>query len=189
MANRTLRILFVATLVVVLGGILFSRSVGLRPDATSAGTSESPAGDNQELARLYDQDQSDRAAEEKTDWTVVAPRDKAREARAKELYSNDMLHTGADYYHVAMILQHAPTPEDYLLAHELCVVAITKGNEDAKWLAAASEDRFLMTLGRPQRFGTQYRADDPNGDFRLYKMEPGVTDAVRKAMDVPSPKQ
>ena len=43
-----------------------------------------------------------------------------------------------------MILQHGGGPEDYLLAHELCVVAIGRG-EERKWLAAASEDRFLMT--------------------------------------------
>ena len=44
-----------------------------------------------------------------------------------------------------MILQHGGEPEDYLLAHELCVVAIGRGEERAKWLAAASEDRFIMT--------------------------------------------
>jgi len=56
-----------------------------------------------------------------------------------------------------MILQHAEAPEDNLLAHELCVVAISKGNFEAKWLAAASEDRFLMRIDRPRRFGTQFR--------------------------------
>jgi hypothetical protein len=191
MANRTVKTLLVVTLVVVLGSILFSRSIRLHPDVThpSVVASASPAGDNLELARLYDEDQSDRTPEDKIDWKVVGPRDKAREARAKQLYTGDMLQSGADYYHVAMILQHAEAPEDYLLAHELCVVSVTKGNQDAKWLAAASEDRFLMSIGRPQRFGTQYQAAGPNGDFQLYKMEPGVTDVVRRAMNVPSPKQ
>jgi hypothetical protein len=30
-----------------------------------------------------------------------------------------------------MILQHASTPDDYLLAHDLSVIAISKGEEKA----------------------------------------------------------
>jgi hypothetical protein len=85
-----------------------------------------------------------------------------------------------------MVLQHAPAPEDYLLAHELCIVGISKGEERAKWLAAASEDRFLMSIGRPQRFGTQYRKERPEAPFQLYQVDPGVTDELRRAFNVPS---
>ena len=60
-----------------------------------------------------------------------------------------------------MVLQHASRPEDYLLAHEFCVVALAKGEKSARWLAAATEDRFLMNLKRPQRFGTQYFSSGP----------------------------
>ena len=110
--------------------------------------------DSEELARLYEEDQSDRKAGLQIDWEVVGPRDKMREARVKELYTRGQLRTGKDYHRAAMVLQHAQTPEDYLLAHEPCVIAIFKG-VDARWLAAASEDRFLRSIGRPQRFGTQ----------------------------------
>ncbi|MBV9389727.1 MAG: hypothetical protein JOZ78_25170 [Chroococcidiopsidaceae cyanobacterium CP_BM_ER_R8_30] len=141
---------------------------------------------NKELTRLFLQDQSDRkpANGKPIDWTVVEPRDRAREARVKELYTTDRLYTGPDYYHAAMILQHALMPEDYLLAHELCVVAISKGVEDAKWLAAASEDRFLMSINRPQRFGTQYRSMD-NQPIHLYEVTPAVTDSLRHDFNVP----
>jgi len=101
----------------------------------------------------------------------------------------DRLQTGADCYHAAMILQHGDIAEDYLLAHELCVVAIVKGEDRARWLAAASEDRFLMNIGRPQRFGTQYRSEGVGGTVRLCEVEPGVTDELRSAMDVPSLKE
>jgi hypothetical protein len=151
-------------------------------------SSASKPADNAELALMYQEDQSDRmpADGKPIDWKVVAPRDKVRETRAKELYTANQLKTGADYYYVAMILQHAATPEDYLLAHELCIVAIIKGEERAKWLAAASEDRFLMNIGRPQRFGTQYRTEGPGGPLRLYQMGEGVSDTLRAAFDVPS---
>jgi hypothetical protein len=165
---------------------LHSLSVPSRMAAAPPG--KAPAEDNKELAQLYREDQDDRKPAD-IDWSAVQPRDRKREARVKELYTEDRLRTGADYYHAAMILQHAPTPEDYLLAHELCIVAIGKGEERAKWLAAASEDRFLMMIGRPQRFGTQYRADGPDGPMQLYKVGPGVTDELRRAFAVPSLKE
>lgn len=142
---------------------------------------------NEELARIFKEDQSDRMPKDgkAIDWKIVGPRDKARLARVKELYEQNGLQTGADYFYAAMILQHGEVPEDYLLAHELCVVAISKGEARAKWLAAASEDRFLMNIGRPQRFGTQYRSDGPKAPVLLYTMGAGVTDELRRAMEVP----
>ena len=101
------------------------------------------------------------------------------------LYKTGALRTGNDYYHAAMILQHSQRPDDFLLAHEFCIVAVAKGNRRALWLAAATEDRFLMNIKRPQRFGTQYRSvgDAP---LALYQMGSGVTDALRAELKVPT---
>ena len=85
-----------------------------------------------------------------------------------------------------MVLQHANKADDHLLAHELCVVALAKGEREARWLAAAAEDRFLMNIGRPQRFGTQYRSVGPNDPVKLYEVGPGVTDGLRHEMGVPT---
>jgi hypothetical protein len=150
---------------------------------------QSPAPqDNPELLKMYSEDQSDRRDAEKIGWEKISQRDEARKARATELYRADALKTGADYYHAAMILQHGGEPEDYLLAHELCVVAIGKGEERGRWLAAASEDRFLMSLRRPQRFATQYAPDPPgtDGPIKLYKVDEGVTDGLRREFKTPT---
>jgi hypothetical protein len=185
MKNLTVKVLLILNLI-TLAGILFrpsfvSRSVAAQPTATPVSE------DNRELARLYQEDQADRTPENERllGWKTITARDKARENRVKELYAKNGLQTGADYYHTAMVLQHADLPEDYLLAHELCVVAIGKGEQRAKSLAAKSEDRFLMEIGRPQRFGTQFVSQN-NGPFRLYTMGTGVTDELRRLMDVPS---
>jgi hypothetical protein len=116
--------------------------------------------ENPELVRIYNEDQSDRMPVEgkPIDWGIVGPRDITRRARVMELYKSGQLLTGDDFFHAALVLQHGQEPEDFLLCHELCVAAIIKGNVPARWLAAASEDRFLMNLGRPQRFGTQFRS-------------------------------
>jgi hypothetical protein len=146
------------------------------------------AQDNPELARLYEQDQADRSPEEgqAIDWEAVSRRDREREARIKQLYEAGEVRTGKDYHRAAMVLQHAPKPEDYLLAHEFCVVALAKGERDARWLAAAAEDRFLMNINRPQRFGTQYRSSGPDEPVTLYEVGPGVTDELRREMGVPT---
>ena len=167
---------------------LFSLIILQYTTSTNALTQSSP--DNAELARLYREDQSDRepADGKEIDWSKVAPRDKARLARTKEIYQENQLNTANDYYHAALILQHGNVPEDFLLAHEFCVVAISKGRNDkyTRWLAAASEDRFLMNIGRPQRFGTQYQAIPANAPYKLYKVDEGVTDELRRQMSTPT---
>ncbi len=149
----------------------------------------SPPQDNQELRRLHDEDQADRSPRDSNpiDWAVVWPRDRARLSRVKTLFSEDGLRTANDYYHAAMILQHGDAPEDFLLAHEFCVVAITKGknDKDTRWLAASSEDRFLMNIGRPQRFATQFRSEGA-GPLKLYPVDTTVSDSLRRLMDAHS---
>jgi hypothetical protein len=174
---------------IVLVLLALSHRLGAAGEAPRAAQqTESPAAsDNAELALLFHDDQSDRQTPsgKAIDWKIVGPRDKARQARVKELYKSDLLLTGDDYYHAAMVLQHGEEPEDFLLCHELCVAAIINGNKNARWLAAASEDRFLMNIDRPQRFGTQFRSigDSP---MTLYKTDDGVTDTLRKPFGVPT---
>jgi hypothetical protein len=173
----------------VAAAVVLAWELCLRPTLTplASGKPAAKEKDSEELSKLHEEDQADRKPKggKPIDWAAVGPRDKARLARVKELYRAGKLQTGADYYHAAMLHQHSLEPADHLLAHELCVVAIGKGDKRARWLAAASEDRFLMNIGRPQRFGTQFQASG-GGPFRLHKVEEGVTDALRKEFAVPT---
>ena len=143
---------------------------------------------SEELAQMFTEDQSDRTAQS-IDWDTVRPRDAARLGRVKQLYHGQAIQSGENYYHAALILQHSSVAEDHLLAHEFCIAAISQGVDMAKWdvlwLAAASEDRFLMNIGRPQRFGTQYRSEGPGGAMTLYNVDAEVEDTLRSAMNVP----
>jgi hypothetical protein len=149
--------------------------------------SEAAAPDNAEVAAIFQEDQSDRkpAAGAAVDWSVVTPKDRAREARVSALFAAGTVRTGKDYFRAAAVLQHGPAVDSRLLAHDLSIVAVTKGELYAKWLVAATEDRFLMEIGRPQRFGTQYRSDGPGRPLRLYDVDPSVTDELRREFDVP----
>jgi hypothetical protein len=149
--------------------------------------------DNEEAARLFSEDQSDRLSKDgkPLDWKVikkvVVPRDRARRKRVLELYAAGELRTTKDFVHAGIVLQHGEKPEHYLLSHELCITAVFKscGSEEDSWvslanqLAALSEDWFLLSVGRPQRFGTQFRKG------RLVKIDQGVTDEVRKIWNFP----
>jgi ketosteroid isomerase-like protein len=139
-----------------------------------------------ELQSLFEEDQADRAPGKPLDWETIGVRDEAREQRVKELLRAGSLQSGADYYHAAMILQHATEPDDYLLAHDLCVIAIGKGEQRAKWLAAASLDRFLGAIGRPQRFGTQFVSKRSFHPPRLAPVDPNVPDQLRRELNVPT---
>ena len=160
-----------------------------------AGSAVVTVKENEEVARLHAEDQSDRQPKDgkPIDWQVVGPRDEVRQKRVRELYMAGELKTGKDYFNAGMIFQHGEKPEDYLLCHELCVTAVFKSGRSeraswlptAKWLAAASYDRFLLSIGRAQRFGTQFSSEGPNSPMRLDKMEEGITDELRKVWGVP----
>ncbi|NVM77379.1 hypothetical protein FHW83_003185 [Duganella sp. SG902] len=141
-----------------------------------------------ELAKLYKEDQADRdsSSGQVLDWEAIGIRDERRELRVKQLLAAGPLGDGTAYYHAAMVLQHASTPDDYLLAHDLCVIAISKGENKAKWLAAASLDRFLLAIGRPQRFGTQYQSKRAFLPPQLATVDPNVPDMLRSELDVPT---
>src|SRR5437868_800634 len=137
--NALAKLLNLAATLFIAISVMAQRENEKQTAAQSA--AQSVGQDNQELVRLMAEDQADRTPPpgKSIDWDTVAPRDKARLARAKELYAGNQLHTGSDFFNAALILQHSDTPDDYLLAHEMCVVAISQGNAKAKWLAAASE--------------------------------------------------
>jgi hypothetical protein len=171
---------------------LFSRAVctaialvSVPPSATTADTAA--RSDNVELKRIFVEDQEDRKpGVVGIDWSVVGPRDQTRLKRTPELYQCGSLRTGADWLHAALIMQHGIDPDDYLLAHEMCVAALAEGEKGAMSLVAATEDRFLISICRKQRFGTQYEAAGEPGKFRLAVTDPEVTDELRAAVGAPS---
>src|SRR5436190_18221317 len=127
MLNHFARLSFVL-IVLPISGIALRPLFTLLTVQARSGTLQSPK-DNRELKDLCDQDQSDRTPTggKSIDWALVGPRDKARLRRVKELYMQDLLNTANDYDCAATFLQHGQAPEDFLLAHEFWVVAISMG--------------------------------------------------------------
>ncbi len=140
-------------------------TLGLAGDGVTQASGDS-AGDpllSEELREMYEEDQSSRA-----NWQDLTPEemsemingDKERRERVLDILATEKLTTADDYFHAAMILQHGEVPEDFLVSHVLSTIAGFKGHSAAKWLSAASLDRYLHRIDRPQIFGTQYRNVD-----------------------------
>ncbi len=159
-------------------------AVGARRSPATPMAAASSRMDDADLRRMYEEDQSDRSSGS-TDWAVVEPRDRARREQVRRHLAEGKLATGNDYYHAAMVLQHGDHPHDFLLAHDLAVAAAIMGQAHARWLAAASEDRFLRRVGQPQRFGTQFRKDG-DGPWYLENVDATVPHSLRRVMDVPA---
>lgn len=145
------------------------------------------AGLHPELLAVYEEDQRDRSpGPGGIDWQQVAPRDRERLQRVREILATGAPLTPDDRYHAAMVLQHGEAREDFELAYELSRRAAEEDADHphARWLAAAALDRALIADGRPQRYGTQSVREGER--WVLAPVDPTVTDAERDAWDVPT---
>jgi hypothetical protein len=58
-------------------------------------------------------------------------------------------------FYAAMILQHGKKPNHYKLAHELALEAAKHDVQNAEWLSKATYDRWMLSIGKPQKYNTQ----------------------------------
>lgn len=138
---------------------------------------------NTVLLRLFEQDQADREA--RLPASALTQRDSERRNTAKKVLAKATLKTADDFYHAAVIFQHGTNASDFAKARSLALKALELDNDHslARWVAAAAEDRRLMAIGKPQLYGTQFKATD--GHWELYDVDPRITDAERAKWNVP----
>lgn len=113
-------------------------------------------------------------------WKAIEVGDLRREERVRELLRANQVITSQDLDAAALIMQHGGDPDDYLLARELSILSCAKGGFHS--LPALAEDRYLHSIKRLQRFGTQFGWGG-NGEptFRDVDLEGEyvVTDSLR----------
>ncbi|MGU3456636.1 hypothetical protein ACLBV5_10010 [Brevundimonas sp. M1A4_2e] len=138
--------------------------------------------DNPALTALFDADQKARQDHHLDLLEGMADAERLAETRA--MLERGEIRSGADYYRAAFIFHHSREADDILKAHVLATAALAQGHQDAAWIAAASLDRYLQRIGRPQIYGTQYihiGAETPRGAF-----DPDfMPDSVRRDTRVP----
>ncbi|MDW7693037.1 energy transducer TonB [Flammeovirgaceae bacterium SG7u.111] len=113
------------------------------------------AQDNQRLMYLAEQDQSDR----KQNNLEVSKNDRTRLNEVKSIFILGGVNTSKDFFNAALIFQHGDNPEDYKKANDLAqkAVELDPENKDARFMIAQSMDRYLLSINKPQIYGTQRR--------------------------------
>jgi hypothetical protein len=149
-----------------------------------------PPSSHPELAVLAEEDQAVRRGQ------AVARTDDERRARVLELLAGGAVSSPQDRFNAALVLQHTGltfcdgelkslSAENYLLAHHLFQAALAGGVEEARYLAAASIDRYLSFTQGVQRFGTNRVINQQTGQEELVPIDRATTDAQRAEYGVP----
>jgi hypothetical protein len=152
--------------------------------------SASAVQDNAALTEMYNVDQKAREGDH-IDWVKLTKDDEQRRNDLRQMLAANKVRTGTDYYHAAMIFQHGQNPDEYLMAHVLAMDAVALGSKEARWLSAATLDRYLLSIWQPQIFGTQFSGGYETVPMTHDKMNSAiVSDAMRGATCVvPSSQQ
>jgi len=139
------------------------------------------------IKELLDADQKDRQGAmslSEAQWNAISDRDTERRRIVHQMLESGALKTGEDFEDASVIFQHGDKPQDYLLAHVLATTAMAKGDTDARWIAAATLDRYLQSIKQPQVFGTQYKwtemKPNPHGATQAPYDKDLLSDALRR---------
>ncbi|MFL6209232.1 MAG: hypothetical protein ACJ74W_10310 [Pyrinomonadaceae bacterium] len=104
--------------------------------------------------------------------------------------------TPEDRFNAALVLQHtgltfceqrlvSTSPDNYLLAHYLFKSAFEAGYKDARYLVAASIDRYLSLTAGYQKYGTNRFTNQATGQEEWAPIDRKTSDAERAKYGVP----
>jgi hypothetical protein len=109
---------------------------------------------------LFVEDQEDaRTIKDEATNAEYLQRVKMREKTLRTMLAANQIASGRDFLEAAVIFQHGDDADDCLFAHILSMEAMARGTAAARWIAAATLDRYLQYTKQPQVFGTQYNID------------------------------
>ena len=132
---------------------------------------------------LFTEDQAVRLADE-IDWETVTKEDEARRIEVLGYLTEGKIMSARALVDASFIFQHGDCPAHYKLANTLADKAVQLGSADARWIYAATLDRYLLSIGKKQKFGTQYTSSD-GCTYTLEPYDPTTTDEARAEYDVP----
>ncbi|MBZ9629791.1 hypothetical protein LB465_03285 [Salegentibacter sp. LM13S] len=86
-------------------------------------------------------------------------RDSKRLKLTKDLYNDGLIKKPSDKFYAAFIYHHSDNTKDYKLASilsaEAAESAILKDDYQAQWLKKAAYDRYMVSIGKPEKYNTQ----------------------------------
>src|SRR5690606_89236 len=136
-----------------------------------------------ELQQLVQDDQKERedwdqlSEEEKQN---VSCHDESRRRRVGERFGEGCFKEARDYAAASLIYQHGDVPDHYFQAFLWAKRAVDSGDLSSKGLVAMTIDRYLVSQGQKQLFGTQAFASEETGwCFCLQPVERSFPDLKR----------
>jgi len=135
-----------------------------------------------DLEDLYYEDKKERE-DSSIETETVELHTQERLKKLKKLLPNIDQSEIWNCHYVAYLLQHGNSEYEYKLAHDYAQKAIAMGSSVTKWLYAATLDRWLISQGKKQKYGTQFKFE--NGNWELLSTDESVTDEERKEYGVP----
>lgn len=103
--------------------------------------------------------------------------------KVRRMVEAGRLETATDYRRAAFLLQHGNRPSDFAQARDLADVAAERGDDAARRLQALAEDRYRLSVGQKQKYGSQIRCI-PGEGWSLEPFDPSTSDADRAAVGI-----
>lgn len=146
---------------------------------------------NSLLHQLAKEDQDSRTGK------TIERTDDERVKLVLELIGEGKVKTPQDDFDAALVLQHtgldfvgkklvSKSADNYLLAHQLFISAYSGGIKDARFLIAASLDRYLSFTVGYQKYGTNRVFDQVTGKELLVPIDRKTSDSERAQYGVPA---
>jgi hypothetical protein len=135
------------------------------------------------LKQLFEADQAARQTGA-IDWERVSRDDTDRRFEVFGYLAQGQLNLPESLYYAAFIFQHGNCPDHFQLAHQLAERALDLGYDKARWIYAATLDRYLLSVGQPQKYGTQFLVQ-ADGRVIAQPCDPSTTDEERQRYNVP----
>jgi len=163
--------------VLLIGVVLFAVTGGSLLSVATAPPAVPPSdwSDDRQLAYLERTDQADR----RTGAVVDRSRDYRRAERVLSLVTAGRVDSPIGQKRAAIVLQHGTCPAHYELAYRLATAANESSAVNATSRVRVTYDRWQLSIGNEQRYGTQLASVQENAACR-----PPVPDAI----DVSAPR-
>jgi hypothetical protein len=137
------------------------------------------------INELYEQEARTQLDPNHADWKARLAASHQRRVEVLGFLEQRLVTSSEALYQAAVIFQNGGTSEFYKLAHQLAERAMELGSLKARWIYAAAMDRYLLSNGKLQKFGTQM-VQTIDGRRSLQPVEPTTTDEERLKYGVPS---
>ena len=145
---------------------------------------EMQASRSNELITMVEADQNERANFDNLsdeERLTLFDNDLIRRKRVGEILGEGCFKTPDDYAAASLIYQHGDVPDHYYQAFVWANRAVQLGDLNQKSLVAMTIDRYLVSIGKMQLFGSQAYASAATGwCYCLESVESSFPDSIRK---------